>query len=315
MNNVIFGGGVVALIAKRLLPTWKVVPFAASRFFSFNPALDDNFLVRHEAVDEPVRDLVQAPAVRTFLYRRAFDIAGQLHGRYDKDLLRDWQAKIFGQKTPPQTEPYFAGKLDLHIYDVRVNQLFQSLAAANMAELKAEQAKGQVTEIGDHYFVRGGVREEFDNAISTIPLPALNKLMGFQQELPAKTVHFLHVQTDTIDFEGFNQTLVVDPKLSFYKVTNIAPKRYMFYCHEEIPHPGHYLMGFLRDFDIIDGTTVADYLPMGPIPKTDHVEKRGVYCVGSYAQWDWCMDVSSCILRLVRYAQRGFKPFQRQVVK
>ncbi len=314
MNNVIFGGGVVALIAKRLLPTWKVVPFAASRFFTFNPALDDNFIIRHPDIDEPVRDLIEAVPT-THLYRRAFDAGGQLYGRYSQEFLKDWLAKIFGQKTPSQTVPYFNGKLDLHIYSVRVNELFASLASSAMPELREEQAKGQVTEIGDHYFVRGGVREDFDNAVSTIPLPALNKLMGFQQELPAKPVHFLHVKTGGLDFEGYNQVLSVDPRFSFYKVTNVAPDRYMFYCHEEIQHPGHYLMTILRDFDILDGTTVADYLPMGPIPKVDHVEQRGVYCVGSYAQWDWCMDVSSCIMRLIRYSQRGFKPFQKQFVK
>lgn len=314
MNNVIFGSGLVGLLAKAILPTWKVVPFGRSRFFSFNPATDDNFLVRHEEIDEAVRDIAQAPT-RTFLYKRAFDIGGHLFNRLDRGLATDWLTKVFGTQAPPQALPYLSDSLDRFIYDVRANQLYGDLMQRYLAEIKAEHAKGAVTEIGDHYFVRNGVREDFDNAVTTIPLNALNKFLGYQQELPAKPVHILHVQTPDLDFEGFNQTLVVDQKFSFYKVTNVAPGRYVFYCHEEIPQPGPYLMAMLKSFEILDGTSIADYLTMGPLPKLDHLEKMGLYSVGSYAQWDWCMDVSSCILRLVRYAQRGFKPFQKEVVK
>lgn len=314
MNNVIFGSGIVGLFAKALFPTWKVVPFAKSRFFSFNPATDDNFIVRHEEIDEAIRDITRSPN-RTFLYRRAFDVNGHLFNSYNKDLATDWLAKFFGSRTPPQAEPALSKNMDLTIYDVRCNQLYGELLDRYMAEIKQEHAKGKVTEIGDHYFVRNGVREDFDNAITTIPLNALNGLMGYQQDLPAKPVHILHVQTNALDFEGFNQLLVSDPKLSFYKVTNVAPGRYVFYCHEEIPQPGPYLMALLKnDFEILDGTSITDYLTMGPMPKLEHLEQKGLYSVGSYAQWDWCMDVSSCVLRLVRYANRSFKPFKKEIL-
>lgn len=313
MNNVIFGSGIVGLFAKSIFPTWKVIPFGRSRFFTFNPALDDNFIIRGEGIDEAIRDISKQPT-RTHLYRRAFDVGGQLFGRFDKGLYDDWTMKIFGSKTPSQTLPYFNNQLDLHIYDIRTNQLYEQLLGRHLTDLKEEYAKGVVTEVGDHYFVRGGVKEEFDNVISTIPLPAMNTLMGLQQELPAKHVHLLHVHTDSLDFEGYNQTLVTDSKFAFYKVTNIAPERYLFYCHEEIPHPGPYLMPLLKNFDILDGTSIVNYLAMGGIPKLDHLEKKGVFSVGSYAQWDWCMDVGSCLLRLVRYAQRGFKPFKKEII-
>jgi hypothetical protein len=313
MKNVIFGSGITGLFAKALLPGWTVIPFGRSRFFTFNPALDDNFIICSEEIDEPVRDICRAPT-KTFLYRRAFDVGGHLFGKYDKGLCQDWLTKIFGLQVPGQAEPYMNNRLDLFIYDIRVNQLYGELLQRYLGELKEEHAKGKITEIGDHYFVRNGKKEEFDNAVNTIPLNVLNNLMGLQQELPAKPAHFFHIQTKHLDFEGYNQTLITDSKFSFYKVANIAPDRYLFYCHEEIQQPGPYFMALMPDFEILDGTSVGDYIPMGPMPNLEHLEQKGVYSVGSYAQWDWCIDVSSCITRLVRYANRNFKPFKKQIL-
>ncbi len=313
MNNVIFGSGVVGLFAKALFPNWKVIPFGRSRFFTFNPALDDNFIIKSEEIDEPVRDISRI-LTKTFMYRRAFDVGGHLCDRCDTEICKDWLHKVFGAKTPPQAEPYMNGRLDLPIYDIRVNQLYGELLLRYIPELKEEHSKGKVTEIGDHYYIRGGKKEEFDHAINTIPLNSLYGLMNLKYELLTKAAHFFHIQTKNLDFEGYNQTLITDPKFSFYKVTNVAPDRYLFYCHEEIPQPGPYFMALVQDFEILDGTSVADYFTMGPMPKLDHLEQKGIYSVGSYAQWDWCMDVSSCITRLVRYANRSFKPFKKDIV-
>lgn len=312
MNNVIFGSGLVGLIAKALFPTWRVIPFGRSRFFSFNPALDDNFIVRDERIDEAVRDIRQVPGPDVLhRYRRCFDVGGHLFGKYDKGLCQDWLSKLFGNRAPGQSEPYYRTQMDLQVYDVRCNQLYQDLQQRYGAEIMAEHQKGKITSLGDHYYVRNGQREEFDNAICTIPLYATQQYLGAPADLPVKDLHYMHIQTDSLDFEGYNQTLVTDSKFSFYKVTNVAPGRYLFYFHEEIPQPGPYLMLFLKNFEILDGTSVQHALPMGPALHLDPLEAKGYYCVGSYAQWDWCMDISSCILRLVRYAQRGFKPFQK----
>ena len=312
MNNVIFGSGLVGLLAKALLPGWKVVPFARSRFFSFNPALDDNFIVQDERIDEAIRDIrqVTTPGV-THRYRRCFDVRGHLHGTYDKGLCVEWLSKIFSGATPGQSEPFYRTQMDLRVYDVRCNQLYAELLQRFMPEMMEEHRKGKVTSFGDHYFVRNGIREEFDHAICTIPLNATQEFLGAPSSLPTKDLHYMHVQTDTLNFEGFNQVLSTDPTLPFYKVTNVAPDRYLFYCHQEIPQPGPLLMLFIKNFEILDGTSVPLALPTGPAIHLDGLESKGYYCVGSNAQWDWCMDISSCILRLVRYTQRGFKPFQR----
>lgn len=314
MNNVILGSGVVGLIAKAMLgPSWKVIPFYRSRFFSFNPALDDNFIISDQKTDQFFKDVTGAVSVENLTYRRAWSVQGHLVPQWNKDLCESWLTKIFGLNIPPQSVVYYANRMNLPIYNLRTNQLYQRLMANYIEDLKAESAKGLITEIGDHYFVRNNVREEFDNIISTIPLDALQKLMRVSggPELKAKTLHYYHVETRSLDFEGFNQQLVVDNLFDFYRVTMVAPGRYLFYCHNELYNPGSYFMPILNSFELLDGTSIVDALPTGIAPKLDFYESKDIYCVGSSAQWDWCMDVGSCALRIQRYAERGFKPFKK----
>lgn len=307
--NIIFGSGIVGLLAKLLLgPSWTVVPFYRSRFFSFNPALDDNFIIHDDDIEPFVKDLTHEIKPQTFPYRRAWSIQGHLLETWDASVCRDWLFKVFGTDPPPQSEPYYRDRMTLRVYDIRINEIYRHLVNQFMPDLKVEAEKGQVTEVGDHYFIRNGVRCDFDRAISTIPLDALCKLMNSNVQLPAKDAHYLHIKTDSLDFEGFNQALVVDQMFSFYKATTIAPGRYMIHCHEDIPNPGVYFMSLLSSFEIIDGTSIERAIPMGLMPNLSAVEQAGITCVGSYAQWDWCADVGSNILRLIRYANRGNKP-------
>jgi len=312
--NVIFGSGIIGLLAKKILgESWTVIPFYRSRFFSFNPALDDNFIIHDKQIEPFITDLY-GKSLPVFMYKRGWSVGGQIVPEYDASLCGDWLAKLFGQEIPPQSEVYHRDRMSLFVYDLRVNELYQSLVNEYLESLKVEAAKGEITEIGQHYFIRDGKREDFDNAVNTIPLDALSSLMNIQVDLPSKTLHYLHIETEDLNFEGFNQLLVADNIFSFYKATNVAKNRFLIYCHEEIQNPGIYFMGFIPKFDIIDGTSLERALPMGPSPKLNNLEQAGIYCVGSYAQHDWCMDVSSCIMRLLRYAQREFKPAKMKTI-
>lgn len=308
--NVIFGSGIVGLLAKFMLgSSWTVIPFYRSRFFSFNPALDDNFIIGDEEIEPFIKELTRdISKPQKFLYRRAWSIQGHLLPTWDDGLCQDWLGKIFGVNSPPQALSYYRNRMDLHVYDLRINEVYQQLVNQYMAELQEEAKKGTVTEVGNNYFIRNGVRCDFDKAISTIPLDVLAKLMNSNVNLPSKTIHYLHIQTKDLDFEGFNQILITDPIFSFFKATNIAPGRYMIYCHEDIPDPGAYFMSFMPKFEILDGTSIERAIPIGPMPNLSAVEAAGITCVGSYAQWDWCADVGSNILRLIRYTNRGNKP-------
>lgn len=315
--NVIFGSGVVGLLAKLILgPEWKVIPFRRSRFFSWNPALDDNFIIRDDELDPFIKDITEAIGPpQTFVYRRAWSIQGQLMHQFDDSICNDWLNKIFGTQVPPQAPIYMKNRMDISVYDVRVNELYFSLVNNFKEDLKVEAAKGDITEIGPHYYIRNGVREDFDKAVSTVPLNALCDLMNIEIDLPSKNLNYIHLETGDLDFEGANQLLVVDPIFDFWKATNIAPNRYLLYFHKDVVDYGIYLMNFIRKFEILDGTMVENAIPLGPMPRLSNIEEEaGVFCVGSYAQWDWCADVGSNILRLLRYASRGNKPQEMQQV-
>lgn len=308
--NVIFGSGVVGLLAKIILgPDWKVIPFAKSRFFSWNPALDDNFIITDPELDPLIKDMTrQIGPPTTFPYKRSWSIGGELINTFQKDLCDDWLYKIFGADLGSQVPVYMQDRLNLQIYDVRVNQLYYQLVNTFHDELTAESSKGPVTEIGSGYYVQGGQRHEFQQAVSTIPLDALYKLMGYSHNLQYRAIHYCHVETENLDFEGNNQVLVVDGSFDFFKVTNIAKNRYLFYFHNNVENFGIYLMNFISGFDIIDGTMIENAIPLGSMPNLSHLEQSGIYCVGSYAQHDWCADVGSNILRLLRYSHRDNKP-------
>lgn len=304
--NVIFGSGIVGLLAKLILgEKWTVIPFYRSRFFSFNPALDDNFVIADEEIDPFIKELTGQLKPQKFEYRRAWSIQGHLLPTWNTDLYNDWAYKIFGNNKPPHAEAYHKDRMKLHVYNIRLNELYNSLVTRHMEQLSTESKKGEISEIGDHYFIRNGIRQDFDRAISTIPLNVLCSLMKKPTNLKTKSIHYIHIQTEDLNFEGYNQVLVVDQYFSFYKVTNVAPGRYLIYCHEDVPDPGAYLMSIIHKFDILDGTTIENAIPLGPMPDLSNLENLGITCVGSYAQWDWCADVGSNMLRLIRYANKG----------
>ena len=158
--NVIFGSGIVGLLARIILgDSWKIIPFYRSRFFSFNPALDDNFIICDNQLDPFVKDLVEDFALPRFVYTRAWSLEGELIKQWDVGICHDWAYKIFGSQIPPQTEPYMMDRMNLFVYDIRLNQLYERLQTTYIAELREEVLKGEVSEIGDHYFVRNGVKE------------------------------------------------------------------------------------------------------------------------------------------------------------
>lgn len=313
MTNVIFGSGIVGLIAKYLLAgDWEIVPFHRSRYFSFNPPLADNFISRDADIDEAMVAL--GGKISPHFYKRVYSYKGALLSEHNEDICRMWFQKIFGDSVPSHSIHYWKRRLITPIYDIRVNQVYERLLNHFMPTLVTESRKGDVTEIGPHYFVRNGQKVEFDNAISTIPLNILLKLMNRNGvDLKAINLHYLHVQSDKIDFEGANQTLVADGIFDFYKVTNISKNHYLFYFVREIMQPGTYLLPIIGRGDILDGTSIGDALPIGEIPQLEWLDDYGIFCIGSNAQWDWCADVGSNILRVVRYSQRGYKTLVKNV--
>lgn len=302
----ILGSGLVGLLAREILGSdWTIIPFYRSRFFTFNPSLSDNFIVRNRDIDEFVRRELKANAF--FDYKIAYSINGLLYKEHDDHICKDWCSKTFGLDYGLQLVPYYKHSMSFDVYDLRCNQLYATLQEKYAEEIKKNLGLGIVTGIYDHKIKLNEKIFEYDKIISTIPLNALDALMGRKHDLVYKDTHFLHIQTQHIDFEGYNQALVVDKAFPFYKVTKLSDNRYLFYFSEDLNNPGQFFMGLFKSFDILDGTCVKDYVPCGPMPSLSSLEESNILCVGSYAQHDWCMDVSSCILRLLRFSNRGQK--------
>jgi hypothetical protein len=315
--NVIFGSGIVGLIAKAILgPEWTIVPFKRSRFFSWNPALDDNFIICDDELDPFIKSISQSIGVTRHIYNRAWSIQGQVYPRFDASICEDWLRKIFGNDFPSHAMMYMKDRMTSQIYDIRVNHLYHNLVNLYMEELKSQDSRGPVTQIGNHFYIINGQKYEFDRAVSTIPLDSLLSLMNIDMKLKTKPIHYVHIHTTDLDFEGNNQLLVADPAIDFWKVTNVAKDRYLIYFSNDVLNYGLYLMNYIKQFEILDGTMVEQAIVIGDMPQTSEFEETsGIFCVGSYAQWDWCADVGSNILRLLRYANRDGKPKQWQEIK
>jgi len=299
--NIILGSGLIGLICKEVLGAdWKVIPFGKSRLYSFQPSLGDNYIVRDERIDDLATYLGGSPK---HIYTTKYSAVGSLY--QNNDVVNDmWASKTFGNPPPPHVSPYLKNRDNIFIYDLKANIVYNKLLNKYETSLKEEAAKGKITEIKDGVIKRGDETIEYDKIVSTVPLSVLDKLMGTDIKRPSKQVWYYHIATDTLDFEGANQVLVADQQIAFYKVNNIAKNRYLFYCVDDIPTPGPYFMQFMPRLDILDGTTIEDGLPTGDRPNLQHLENKKIYCIGAYAQWDWCMDIGSCMIRLLKLKEQ-----------
>lgn len=305
-KNYIFGSGLIGLIAKTLLPDWELVPFKRSRFFSYEVPLCDNFVSVDDEIDHVIARVGYDPK-RTNLYSRAYSVAGQIISQHSADHCAAWLHKVYGDNSPGHAYVYWSKRLTTQIYDgVKSNSLYAKLVSENWKDLVNNHKLGQVTTIGDHFFVRDGKTHEFDHVINTVPLNVIYELAGIKKRCQMRTAHMAHVVSKGLNFEGHNQLLVADSALSFYKVINIAPDRYVFYGTQEMGL-NTYLTS-IPGSQILDGTSVADSIPCGDIPNITDVTDLGIKCVGCFAQHDACSDTGSSILRLVRTIAGGFKP-------
>ncbi len=305
--NYVLGSGVVGMLALEILgPEWTLLPFGRSRFFSFQCPLDDNYITAHDELDDLINRLTPGGQRRS--YSIAYSVGGQLWPRHDAGICGDWLHKVFGADYPRHAVPYWASRLQQPIYDVRSTQLYMALLSKHHRAVDHGLSLGKVTGVGDHTLTVGDRTVEFKRVVSTIPLDALQRLQGTQVTVTSKPSYVLLVKTDDLDFEGHNQLLAADPVLSFYKATHSAPGVYTLHCHEEIPQIGPYLMTILKSFDLLSDTRIDGSIPLGQMPNLNKLREQDVFPVGSYAEWDWCADVGTCALRLLRYRERGEQP-------
>jgi hypothetical protein len=297
-SKFILGSGIVGMIARMLLgPEWELVPFGRSRFFSYKPSLDDNFIVRDERIDDFIEHL---GGKMGYIHKTRYSLGGELFD-FNAELCTTWASRIYGVDTPPRIVPYMKSRQANMVYDIRLNRLYEQFQNTFGGEIKEALKKGKLENIDtqEKTYVRDGKKHSYDAMISTIPLHKLYEILGIGHDLELKTVWYYHIKSPDLDFEGSNQLMIVDD-FDFYKVTNIAKGRYLFYCMRETPTPGAYFMNFMRRFELLDGTVADKVLPCGDRPDTGFLEKCGIFPVGSIAEHDAVADVGSNIMRLLR---------------
>lgn len=293
----ILGGGLIALLARDILGDgWTIIPIGRSRYFSYTPAIADNYVVKDPVIDEYMHKFAIIP----LMYKIGYSIAGQI--LYNPTIpLPQYLAKVYGDAIPPQAMAYWRSKSE-HFGYGDCAEMYRILQHKYADELGANNIRfGQLTGINDGEIrTSTGLVVGYDEILSTIPLPALLGLLGIRLDLPGRDIYCYHIRTKQLDFEGGTQLLVADPEIDFHTATMLNKENYLFYSCKSIEYPGRYFMNFMKEFDLIGETSVKDSVCCGPIPSIPEVGAAKIRCMGSSAVWDDCLDVGSCIKRLLK---------------
>lgn len=295
----IFGSGLIGLFAKHLLPgEWEIVPFRRSRFFSWSPPLDDDFIIHDPRMDDLIQQMF--PGTQTIFRKRGISYHGEIFSgdKITAELRDMWIYRLFGYDPPGPIVPYLKSHMGFATYRLSLNSVYNSLMKKFSRQIEEGKSKGDVTEVGDHYFIRGGKRYDFEAVVSTIPHNALLNYAKIPHDLKTATVQVVQVASQELNFEGHDQLLVTDPEIGFYKVDHRDDGSYIFYFKPEMAYPAKYLMSVLKRFEIRNGTSIPDYITLGSAD-LNVVKRMGFIPIGSYAEWDWCGDVGTNLLRLL----------------
>jgi len=294
--KIILGGGLIGLIARDILGSdWIIIPIGRSRYYSFDPPLADNYVVRDDLIDEYMREYTIVPC----LYRIGYSYGGQI--LFNTTIpLSPYLDKLYGGNVPPHASSYWGNRIDLWGYGNCIDMYMRLQEKYKDEILNNNNIYGVPSKISDHT-ITANKQFEYDEIISTVPLPALLGWMNVSwPELKAKDVYCYHVRTDCLDFEGATHLFVADPEIEFFKASMINKQNYIFYAQKKIEQPGQYFMGFMKRFELIAETSVPESICCGHIPAISDIDDADITCVGSSAVWDDCLDVGSCIKRILK---------------
>jgi hypothetical protein len=288
-NNYIIGSGVVGLLARKILPNWGLISQRPSRYYSFDPALADNYITYSKESEDRMKVVGVGESIVE--YKSPYSISGQLvfqeHGLTGSQYLR----KVYGSAD--------RGKVRTHmwIHTIPVSKLYNDL----IKEYKSKKVDPtEVVKIDTDkkliYIKNSKKPVEYDNIISTVPLDVLYKWIGIDAELESKTICYYHIFSENVDLEGSDQSYVVDDSIDFFKVTKIKQNQHLFWSFDQIDNPHNYFGMYLGySLNIIDSFRVESAMPIGPLPDLRDLEGSGIHCVGSNARWDDFIGIADCI--------------------
>lgn len=299
MSKFILGSGIVGLLARHLLgPEWKLIPFRPSRFYSYSPALADDYIVSTPDLSSILSDLRFIPQNRRYV--RAFSLNGQLIFSEQSFVNQFYNEKLFGDNPHPAATKLT--KTDFLTFKTSASELYIRLLETYRSEIRANNEQyGEVKSISNHHINTTKTEFDFDKMISTIPLDAIAEYTNTLITLPSRDVWYYLAKTPVLDFEGAYDVLVADKPFDFFKVSHVGPQTFLFHCLQDLGNPTAYLGAFLNNnVEVQRQTAIVKALPMGPPPDLNGFEAMDIYPVGCHGQWDLFMDVSSSVNRLVK---------------
>ena len=305
MQSLIIGSGLIGLFAKEMIGG-NILPFNKSRYFSFTPSLADDFIKCDSDIDGIVNNLHRSIPI---FHKLAFSLKGTLITEPEATIVEAYLNKAYNG-SPPFLADVMMKKMGFFTHGTSCGKLYELLLRKHNQNIHDSVGKyGRLLKIKPHVAVCERANIEFDTAISTIPLDVLCKLAGISVELHSGPIYYYHIKTGALNFEGADQVLVTDQHIDFFKVSKISDIDYVFWSPREIEMAHSYFGAFMNKFSLDNITHIQNVIPF---PKEPHSKPPdldwlwndyGIHCVGSNAQWDDLMDVSSCLKRLQRLAK------------
>ena len=278
--HFILGNGLIGLLAGRILSR-KVIPFGRSRFYSFETPLADDHIVFAE------------------------DVASAVHSspRILNNPKMSLGGKLF-EPTPELRSAYLnkVGMLNLAVGDsIKAAMTLNATCTELYRALKKEIDLFDVKIIGIKpgvLILTDGSTIPYSSLISTIPLNELLRLLKMQMTLECCDVYCCHLGTMELNLEGAQQVFVLDEHIEFFKVNQVRKNEYVLFSFQELDE---LIIGkYIKDFKILEKTKIPDAMPLGVPPSLNDLEAMNIRCIGSCAQWDEAMDVSSCLRRILK---------------
>jgi hypothetical protein len=301
MANYILGSGIVGLIAKQMYPEYGIIPFKKSRYYSFEIPLADNHIVYHKAI-EPFMSEVCPTDKTPIIMKSTMSYRGQLINNPPRELLEMYLKKVY-----IEYPDYYINlmKMVYSVYQTTVIKLYNKLQSKFQQNInEAIRNYGELVSINTKTkTLRTRSQElEYDKLISTIPLDALAKYCNINITLKSSPVCLYYIESTSTNLESNDICYVADEHIEFFKVVQLNKPNYMFWSKDTIIDPYQYFGSILGyNIEILEPQRISAMINIENPPNLKPFEDIGIYCVGSNAVHDDFLDVSSCILRLLRF--------------
>lgn len=287
MARYILGSGIAGLMAKEIFPTWDLVPYGQSRYYSFENSPSEDYVVYTPETERLFAST--GIQIRPIVHRTAFSVGGELLFGPEVDdatrMMYNW--KVYGEPGHPMIK---AMKLDQFVCSEPASRLYQRLMHRHLPEIKQSLTRNK-TPISELLIER---------AISTIPESALRFEARIEEPEPlSKDIHVTLIASEKLNLEGATTVLVVDESIPFFRV--IKQNGNLFVFHSTEPLNEEVFQYYVPDGRVIQQTILKRGLPIPPAMHQDRSFDNQTYVrVGRLAQHDDFMCVASCWNRLMK---------------